>query len=61
MEKEFIYSRVEDKNIRKNIKGSPIWKECHHREELDDLAGYWEYLINFNGLEPVQVLKIQQF
>jgi hypothetical protein len=58
--REVVYSPVHDKNIRKDISNSLIWKECHHREELDDVAGMWAYSIYFRGLTPTQVTKIEQ-
>lgn len=62
MKKEDVFSPIDDeKNIRKNLQHSPIWKECHHREELDEVAGMFMYTINFHGLTPVQVLNIQQY
>ena len=64
MKLEFVFSRIHDENIRKgvmNLQNSPIWKECNHRDELDDVAGYWLYYINFKGLIPVQVTNIQQY
>ena len=61
MKKEDVFSPILDENIRKNVTTSPIWKECHHREELDDVAGMWLYTINFQGLVPVQVLNVQQY
>jgi hypothetical protein len=61
LKKEFVFSRIHDDDIRKNLQNSPIWKECNHREELDDVAGYWMYHINFKGLTPVQVTNIHQY
>jgi len=61
MKKEDVFSPIHDENIRKNPTTSPIWKECHHREELDEVAGMWLYTINFDGLKPVQVLNIQPY
>jgi hypothetical protein len=60
MKREQVYSTIHDPNIRKNIIKSPIWKKCHHRDELDDVAGMWMYAVNFKGLTPVQVTKIEQ-
>ena len=60
MIREQVYSRIHDKDIRKDIMNSPIWKSCNHQEELDEVAGYWMYAINFKGLTPVQVTKIEQ-
>lgn len=60
MKKEDVFSPIHDENIRKNLQDSPIWKTCHHQEELDEVAGMWLYTINFHGLTPVQVLNVQQ-
>ena len=64
MKKEFVFSRIPDNKIMKslaNTKNSPIWKECSHREELDDVAGYYCYVVNFKRLTPVQVIHITEY
>lgn len=61
MKKEDVFSPIHDENIRKNLTTSPIWKECHHQDELDELTGMWLYTINFSGLTPIQVLNVQQY
>ena len=61
MKKEDVFSPIHDKDIRKNLETSPIWKEAHHQEELDEVSGMWLYTINFHGLTPVQVLNVQQY
>jgi len=64
MKLEYVFSPIHDENIRKgkkNLQNSPMWKECNHREELDDVAGYTVYYINFKGLTPVQVTMIIQY
>jgi hypothetical protein len=60
MKDEVIYSKTLDKGIKKDIKNSPIWKDAHTKEELSDTNGYYKYSIRFDGLKPVQVLKIQK-
>jgi hypothetical protein len=63
MKKEFVFSRIADSKITKslgNLNNSPIWKECSHRKELDDVAGFYCYVINFKGLTPVQVTHITE-
>lgn len=57
-----VYSPVEDKDIRTNLKDSPIWAQSYNESELFDAkkkhAQLFEYLIRFDGLKPVQVNKI---
>ena len=63
MKKEFVFSRIADSKITKslsNLQNSPIWKECSHQEELNDVAGYYCYVIMFKGLTPIQVTHITE-
>jgi len=60
MKDEVIYSKTLDKGIKKDIKNSPIWADAHAKEELSDTNGYYKYSIRFDGLKPVQILKIQK-
>ena len=58
MENVKVYSPIEDKEIRKNLNGSPIWKQAYHEEELSDAQKFskiFEYTIKFDGLKPVMV------
>jgi len=64
MTEEKVYSTVKDENIRKNLNGSPIWKNCLHSDDLTSeikkkYPNLIEYSIKFDGLKPVQVLKIK--
>ena len=55
-----IYSKIEDKQIQKNINNSPIWKEANHADELDGTTDHFEYTIKFDGLTPIQVTNIRK-
>lgn len=59
MTDEKVYSKIHDKTIRNNIKDSVMWKQAHKAEELESTVGYVEYTIRFDGLIPIQVLKIK--
>ena len=59
MESVKVYSPVNDKEIRTNLLGSPIWTGL--RYHVDELAmarlkhaELYEYTIKFEGLKPVQ-------
>lgn len=60
MKTEIVFSPIKDKNIKKDIINSPIWKECYKPEELsDEMRGKMTaYTIKFDGLTPVQVTNI---
>jgi hypothetical protein len=64
MEDVKVYSPVEDKGIRENLNGSPIWKKAYHKEDLPRVqaanAVVFEYSIKFNGLTPVQVTDVKK-
>lgn len=57
-----VYSPIEDKGIRENLNGSPIWKQAYHEDEykavINKYPAMFEYLIKFDGLKPVMVNKI---
>lgn len=59
---ETIYSKIEDKNIKKDIVNSNIWKNCEHPDDVKykDLKGWFEYKIKFDGLIPVQCVKTKK-
>lgn len=66
MKEEKVYSPVKDGNIRKNLNDSPIWKNCFHKDDLDENPGIMrkypemiEYSIKFDGLKPVQVVNVK--
>lgn len=65
MENIKVYSTVEDKNIRKDLNDSPIWKKAIHADELSDVIDkhntIWEYEIKFDGLKPVQVTNVKRY
>jgi len=64
MEDIKVYSPVEDKAIRENLNGSPIWKKAYHKEDLPRIQGahanIFEYSIKFDGLKPVQVTNVKK-
>jgi len=64
MENVSVYSPVEDKDIRNNLNGSPIWKQAYHAEELAEAqkknATMFEYTIKFDGLKPVQITNVKK-
>jgi hypothetical protein len=65
MKIETVYSQVEDKKIKSNIEGSPIWKSAIHPDELKDTKlikekPLFEYTVKFDGLKPIQVTKIKK-
>ena len=65
MTNEVVVSPVEDKNINKNLNGSPIWKNCFHTDEItDEIRGkspkWFEYHVKFDGLKPIQCTKMIQ-
>jgi hypothetical protein len=65
METIKVYSPIEDKNIKKDLNNSPIWKKAIHPDEINELKekhnSIWEYSIKFDGLTPTQVVKISRF
>jgi hypothetical protein len=65
METIKVYSTIEDKNIRKNLNESPIWKKAIHADDLnsvqDKYKTLWEYEIKFEGLIPVQVTNVKRY
>ena len=60
---EVVYSPVEDNS--KDINKSSIWKNAWHRDEITPEAirrypNWWEYHVRFDGLKPIQLLKMQK-
>jgi len=53
-----VYSPIWDPNIRKELVHSPIWAECYHEDENRPAKIVNIYYIKFDGLKPVQVVKI---
>lgn len=64
METVKVYSPVEDKEISKNLNGSPIWKQAYHIEDLDELTNkfrqIFEYSFKFEGTKPVQFTGVRK-
>lgn len=65
MENVKVYSPIEDKEIRNNLNGSPIWKQAYHADELSEDVRkkhptMFEYTIKFDGLRPVQVTNVKK-
>ena len=63
MTTEIVYSPVQDKNIKNDIKNSPIWKKCYHENEITDEIRmkhheWYVYHVKFDGLLPIQITKI---
>lgn len=58
-----VYSPIEDKEIQKNLNGSPIWKQAFHQEELagQKFNNIYEYSIKFDGLKPLQLTKVDKY
>ena len=62
MTTEKVYSPIFDKDIRKNVNGSPIWKKAYHADEIVGKKGpITEYIIKFEGTTPVQVKSFKNF
>lgn len=64
METVLVYSTVEDKEIKKNLENSPIWKNAIHSDDLEAEqkpgVPMFEYKIKFEGLKPVQVSSVKK-
>ena len=64
METVKVYSVIEDKNIKKSLNDSPIWKQAIHEDELADVQEkgkpLFEYTIKFDGTKPVQVTDVKK-
>lgn len=54
---EYIYSPIEDKDIKNNLQNSPIWKEAYKLDESFPDKKMYFYKIRFDGLTPVQVMQ----
>jgi len=57
---EKVYSPIEDKNIKRNLQHSPIWKNCYKEDETKPNGMMYIYTIKFDGLKPIQVTKISK-
>jgi hypothetical protein len=64
METIKVLSPVQDKKIREDLNGSPIWKQSYHDYELviaeKNHAELYEYSIKFDGVKPVQVTGVKK-
>lgn len=64
METIKVYSPIEDKEIRNNLKNSPIWSTAYHKDEVDAVRTkhnqMFEYSIKFDGLKPIQVTNVKK-
>ena len=62
MENVNVYSPIEDKEIAKNLNGSPIWKQAYHEDELatKNFKDVFEYSIKFDGLKPIMLNKMSK-
>ena len=65
METVKVYSPIEDKEIKKNLKDSTIWKSAYHVDDLilslNTHANMYEYLIKFEGTKPIQCTKVSKY
>ena len=57
--KEIVYSNIPDKNIKKDITNSPIWKNCLHSNDEGCNKMKYRYYIKFDGLKPIQVTNVK--
>jgi len=60
---EQVFSSIDDKNIRKNVKDSPIWKDSLHWEDVSKKQkkqGGFLYTIYFDDLTPINVTSIKK-
>lgn len=64
METIKVYSPIEDKKIRENLNGSPIWNLAYHEDELSTAkvnhTDIYEYTVKFDGLKPIQLTGIKK-
>jgi len=59
-----VYSPIEDKEIKNNLNGSPIWGLAYHAEDLLEVEkkfpAMFEYSIKFSGTKPVQFTGVKK-
>lgn len=60
-----VYSPIEDKKIRENVNGSPIWTGLrYHTDELtkawEKHSELYEYSFKFDGLKVVQFTGVKK-
>ena len=61
--KEMVFSTIEDKRIRNDVKNSPIWKSCLHWEDVTEeqkKKGGYVYTIYFEGVTPISVTSVRK-
>jgi hypothetical protein len=65
MKDEKIYSPIEDTKITTNLMDSPIWSLSYHETDVAEASKkhpiLFEYIIRFNGLTPIQLLKVSKY
>lgn len=58
-----MFSTIKDKQIKKNIANSPIWKKSKHWEDVTEeekKKGGYLYTMYFDGVTPESVTSIQK-
>lgn len=63
---ETVISPILDRDIQSNKDNSPIWKLAFKEDEItkeiyNKYQDWYKYSIKFNGLKPIQCLKISKF
>jgi hypothetical protein len=61
MTKETVFSPIKDPYIKHSLGRSPIWKQCYHEGEEFPLGNIYVYMFKFDGLKPVQLIKMTSF
>ena len=64
MEDVIAYSPIEDKKVKTNPNGSPIWKKAYTEEEYmanpKRYPYWWKYDFKFNGTKVVMFTKVKK-
>ena len=65
MTDEKVISPIKDDKFNSHPNESPIWDKAFKIEELDERTrgmhpAWYEYTIRFNGLKPIQLLKMKE-
>lgn len=62
MIKENVYSPIFDPKIHEHLNNSPIWGNCFHESEINNInEELYCYSIKFNGLKPIQITNIKKY
>jgi hypothetical protein len=61
MTTEKVLSPIDDPHIRYTLGRSPIWKQAYKEDEKLPEGRIYVYHMKFDGLKPVQLLKVSQF